>query len=156
MSQRPRNPPPFSHPVAAKRALQALNGILFCGRHLRYDELFAWKLFILIIFVMSITIRVGWATFRNKKEPKTHHHDRMDSASVHISFISNQVSLYFIYLFFFIIFLFIFSIIILAEKIYHWRVFEDSFQSFWCRIGHLHKKVLHWWGNLFFWCLEIV
>jgi len=31
----------FSHSAAAKRALQALNGILFCGRHLRYDELFA-------------------------------------------------------------------------------------------------------------------
>ena len=25
----------FFHPAAAKRALQALDGILFCGRHLR-------------------------------------------------------------------------------------------------------------------------
>lgn len=37
--------------------------------------------------------RVGWASYKNKKEPRQGllHHDRMDSSSVHISYISYQL-----------------------------------------------------------------
>ncbi len=40
-----------------------------------------------------LTNRVGWASYKNKKEPKIlQHHDRMDSSSVHISYISYQLN----------------------------------------------------------------
>lgn len=61
----------FAAHNSAKKALNGLNGVLFCGRNLR----------------------VGWASYKNKKEPKIlQHHDRMDSSSVHVSYISYQLN----------------------------------------------------------------
>lgn len=37
-------------------------------------------------------IRIGWASYKSKKEPKTLlHHDRIESSSVHVSYISYQL-----------------------------------------------------------------
>eukprot|EP01031_Cornospumella_fuschlensis_P026199 gene26199-31638_t len=60
----------FANANSAKKALNGLNGVLFCGRHLR----------------------LGWASYKNKKEPKILlHHDRIESSSVHVSYISYQL-----------------------------------------------------------------
>eukprot|EP01039_Chlorochromonas_danica_P007216 gene7216-7982_t len=60
----------FAHPAAAKKAMNGLNGVLFCGRNLR----------------------IGWASYKNRKEPKTaFHHDRIESSSIHVSYISYQL-----------------------------------------------------------------
>jgi hypothetical protein len=37
------------------------------------------------------THRVGWAAYKNKKEPRLQHHDKMDSASIHVSYITFQL-----------------------------------------------------------------
>lgn len=36
--------------------------------------------------------RIGWASYKNRKEPKTvFHHDRIESSSIHVSYISYQL-----------------------------------------------------------------
>lgn len=60
----------FSNPISARKALNALNGKLFEGRNLR----------------------IGWATFRNKKEAKLLAlQNKTISSSVHVSYISYQL-----------------------------------------------------------------
>eukprot|EP00981_Chlorochromonas_danica_P015936 scaffold14826_cov308-Ochromonas_danica.AAC.1 len=59
----------FADSLSAQKAMNGLNGVLFCGRNLR----------------------VGWASYKNKKEPRTYHHDRIHSSSVHVSYLSYQL-----------------------------------------------------------------
>lgn len=43
-------------------------------------------------FCLLLFFSVGWASFRSKKEPRPpQHHDRLESASVHVSYISYQL-----------------------------------------------------------------
>lgn len=82
----------FASHTSAKKALNGLNGVLFCGRNLRYYSN-SVKISFPFSFVLLCIIRVGWASYKNKKEPKIlQHHDRMDSSSVHVSYISYQLN----------------------------------------------------------------
>lgn len=61
----------FADTISAEKALIATDGVLFGGRNLK----------------------VGWASYKNKKETtKTQSKDKMNSSSVHISYISYQLT----------------------------------------------------------------
>lgn len=63
----------FSNSNSAKKAMENLNGYLLSGRNLK----------------------IGWATYRSKSNaknnPQQQHHDRIESSSVHVSYISYQL-----------------------------------------------------------------
>lgn len=73
----------------ARNAMNSLNGILFCGRRLRYVH--PWHYMRKNQPKLTKLTRVSWAEYRNRKEPKLQHYERMESSSVHFSYISYQV-----------------------------------------------------------------
>jgi RNA recognition motif-containing protein len=83
----------YSSAQAAKRAMTELNGVILCGRPLRYDVTCKICLLRRSDCILSICYRIRWATYKSKvgsKEPKQ---DVLETSPVHVSFISYQVNM---------------------------------------------------------------